>query len=182
VTIDQRQEPRISAFSSLSIFRSGSGDRGEPMLSSHLSCRPKNCEEALVEAEGLCVQRRVNLTPVRRLVLAMLLESGRPTRAYDILPRLRSDRTAKPPTLYRALDFLIEAGLVHRVESLNAYVPCGHWGHVHSAVLLICDGCGICTELHAEKCMLRLVQDAGSVAFAMRTAVIEARGLCQNCQ
>ena len=98
-----------------------------------------------------------------------------------MLQRLRDDRSAKPPTIYRTLDFLIEMGLAHRIESLNAFVPCGHWDHGHAAVFLLCDGCGSAGELHAGETYKKLAQDVSSVNFKVRTAVIEVRGLCLAC-
>lgn len=148
---------------------------------SHLSCGPDQIAEALREAEHLCGRRGGVLTPLRRLVLTFLLESDRPIKAYDLLQKLRDDRSAKPPTIYRTLDFLIETGLAHRIESLNAFVACGHWGHGHAAVFLLCDGCGSAGELHAGETYKKLTQDVSSVNFKMRNAVVEVRGMCQAC-
>ena len=72
-----------------------------------------------------------------------------PSKAYDLLEHLGDDGAAKPPSVYRSLDFLLEMGLAHKIESLNAYVACGHWKHGHAAVFLICDKCGMAGELHA---------------------------------
>ncbi|MEQ1607958.1 MAG: transcriptional repressor [Hyphomonadaceae bacterium] len=147
----------------------------------HLACSPSQLAGALREAEDLCGRRGGALTPLRRQVLTFLLESDRPIKAYDMLQRLRDDRSAKPPTIYRTLDFLIEMGLAHRIESLNAFVPCGHWDHGHAAVFLLCEGCGSAGELHAGETYKKLAQDVSSVNFKMRTAVIEVRGLCLAC-
>ncbi len=114
-------------------------------------------------------------------MLTFLLESDRPIKAYDMLQRLRDDRSAKPPTIYRTLDFLIEMGLAHRIESLNSFVPCGHWDHGHAAVFLICDGCGSAGGLHAGETYKKLAHDIASVNFKMRDAVVEVRGYCQAC-
>lgn len=134
------------------------------------------------EAASLCVKRGAQLTTLRRLVLTMLLESERPMKAYEILPRLRADGKAKPPTLYRTIDFLVETGLAHKVESLDAYVACGHWTHDHSAVFLICEGCGLVKELHAGDCLRALQQEIAGVNFKMQGAVIEVRGRCEQCR
>lgn len=148
---------------------------------SHLGCGPGQIEEALSEAEVLCKRRGGALTPLRRQVLTFLLEADRPIKAYDMLQKLRDDRSAKPPTIYRTLDFLIEMGLAHRIESQNAFVPCGHWGHGHVAVFLLCDGCGSAGELDAGETYRKLTHEVGSVDFKMRGAVIEVRGLCRTC-
>ena len=114
-------------------------------------------------------------------MLELLLESARPTKAYDVLHRLKDDGDAKPPTVYRALDFLLEMGLIHRIESLKAFAPCGHWAHGHIPVFLICDGCGSVGEINAYDSFKKLGQETGGVDFKLRTAVIEARGHCENC-
>lgn len=147
----------------------------------HLACSPDKPVEALREAADLCSRRGGALTPLRQTVLTFLLEADRPIKAYDMLQKLRDDRSAKPPTIYRTLDFLIEMGLAHRIESLNAFVPCGHWDHGHAAVFLLCDGCGSAGELHAGEAYKKLAHDVAGVSFKMRSAVIEVRGLCQAC-
>jgi Fur family zinc uptake transcriptional regulator len=114
-------------------------------------------------------------------VLTLLLESQGPAKAYDLLEHLGDDGAAKPPSVYRSLDFLLEMGLAHKIESLNSYVACGHWKHGHAAVFLICDKCGMAGELHANDSVKKLTQEVESVNFRMRSAVIEIRGLCENC-
>ena len=151
------------------------------MSSPHLPCVPEKVSDSLREAEALCDLRRGKLTPLRRQILTMLLEAGRPIKAYDLLQRIRGDGEAKPPTVYRTLDFLIEMGLVHRIESLNAFAACGHWKHGHSAVFLICNGCGSVAELHTNDGLKKLGQEAASVSFKMKSAVVELRGLCASC-
>ncbi len=148
---------------------------------SHLACAPVALGESLREAEALCEQRGGKLTPLRRKVLTLLLESEGPSKAYDLLQQLGDDGAAKPPTVYRSLDFLLEMGLAHRIESLNAFVACGHWKHGHAAVFLICDSCGSAGELHAGDSVKKLGQEAEGVKFKMRSAIIEIRGLCAGC-
>lgn len=147
----------------------------------HLACNPDQLGEALQEADDLCSRRGGALTPLRRTVLTFLLESDRPIKAYDMLNRLQDKRSAKPPTIYRTLDFLIEMGLAHRIESLNAFAPCRHWDHGHAAVFLLCDTCGSVGELHAGETHTKLTQDVSSVNFKMRSAVVEVRGTCRAC-
>ena len=153
-----------------------------PVMSApHLACAPDNVAESLTQAEKLCAQRGGKLTPLRRQVLTLLLESQGPAKAYDLLAKLADDGSAKPPSVYRSLDFLLEMGLAHRIESLNAFVACGHWNHGHAAVFLICDRCGSADELHAHDSVKKLASEVAAVDFRMRAAVIEVRGACKRC-
>jgi len=151
------------------------------MAQAHLACSPQSLPVSLQEAETLCEQRGGRLTPLRKKVLQLLLESEGPSKAYDLLEHLGEDGAAKPPSVYRSLDFLLEMGLAHKIESLNAYVACGHWKHGHAAVFLICDKCGMAGELHANDSVKKLTQEVEGVNFKMRNAVIEIRGLCEKC-
>lgn len=139
----------------------------------------------LDRAEALCVQRGARLTGLRRQVLGLILESASPTGAYDLLERLRAQRgPAAPPTVYRALDFLREQGLVHRLERLSAFVGCveehGH-GHGHPAQFLICRTCGRVTELEDHSVAHALTDAAKRVGFTVTGATIEAEGSCAAC-
>jgi len=151
------------------------------MPNAHLACAPASIEESLSEAEELCARRGGNLTPLRRKVLSLLLASDRPVKAYDLLQHLRDDGESKPPTIYRALDFLLDMGLAHKVESLGAFTRCGHWRHGHAAIFLICSGCGEVQELHADETIRKLAKDVASVKFRMQRSVIEVLGLCAHC-
>lgn len=144
-------------------------------------CSSKEPDEFLAEAETLVRERGQKLTPIRRKVLQLLLESEEPAKAYDLLANLDGLGAAKPPTIYRALEFLQGMGLAHKIESLNAYVACGHPDHPHSAVFLICDACGGAQELHADATNRILANEAKSTGFLVENTVIEARGLCRNC-
>lgn len=151
------------------------------MSRSHLSCSPESVEDSLAEAAELCVARGGKLTPLRRRVLTLLLQSPGPAKAYDLLERLGDRVAAKPPSVYRSLDFLLEMGLAHRIESLNAFVACGHWDHRHAAVFLICEACGTAGELHTEECMQALANAVREVSFQPKSAVVEVRGRCRDC-
>lgn len=144
-------------------------------------CSPTEVDAFLADAEALTAKRGQRLTPIRKKVLQLLLESSEPSKAYDLLANLDGEGAAKPPTVYRALDFLQEAGLAHKIESLNAYVACGHASHSHSAVFLICNRCGSAEELHAIKSSEALEAEAGAAGFKIDRAVIEARGTCRKC-
>lgn len=153
----------------------------EAMAHAHLACAPVAVSDSLKEAETLCKERGGKLTPLRRKVLTLLLEADGPAKAYDLLEHIGEDGAAKPPSVYRSLDFLLEMGLAHKIESLNAYVACGHWKHGHAAVFLICDKCGTAGELHANDSVKKLTQEVESVNFRLRSAVIEIHGMCAAC-
>ncbi|KCZ60237.1 hypothetical protein HY30_12270 [Hyphomonas chukchiensis] len=144
-------------------------------------CSPQDVETFLNDAEALVMRRGARMTRIRRKVLRLLLESAEPAKAYDLLANLDGEGSAKPPTVYRALDFLQEAGLAHKIESLNAYVPCGHTSHSHSAVFLICDTCGGAEELHAVATSDALKDETAAAGFKMTRAVVEVRGTCRDC-
>jgi Fur family transcriptional regulator, zinc uptake regulator len=102
-----------------------------------------DAEAQLARAAEICAARGAQLTPLRRQVLALVLEAEQPMGAYALLERLRESRgPAAPPTVYRALEFLLENGLVHRIERLNAYTACVGPGHQHAHQFLICRRCG----------------------------------------
>ncbi|MEO0606695.1 MAG: Fur family transcriptional regulator [Pseudomonadota bacterium] len=151
-------------------------------LHANTPCSPTEAEAFLSQADGLVRAKGQKLTPIRRKVLQLLLESHEPAKAYDLLANLDGQGAAKPPTVYRALDFLQDMGLAHKIESLNAYVACGHANHAHSAVFLICEACGGAEELHAESTSRTLEKETHAAGFSIRTAVIEARGTCRNCR
>ena len=142
--------------------------------------------DALLDrAEAMCEARNVRLTGLRRQVLGLILESSNPTGAYDLLERLRGRRgPAAPPTVYRALEFLRENGLVHRLERLSAFVGCveehGH-GHGHPAQFLICRTCGRVTELEDHALAHALIDAAKRVGFTVSGATVEAEGTCAEC-
>ncbi len=139
----------------------------------------------LDRAEGLCVGRGVRLTGLRRQVLGLILDAEGPMGAYDLLERLRERRgPAAPPTVYRALEFLREQGLVHRLERLSAFVGCveehGH-GHDHPAQFLICRKCRRVTEIEDHALADALSAAAKRVGFAVSGATVEAEGVCAEC-
>ncbi|MEM9667506.1 MAG: transcriptional repressor [Pseudomonadota bacterium] len=144
-------------------------------------CTPEEAESALAEAEKLANKRGQKMTRIRKKVLRLLLESPEPAKAYDLLDRLDGEGSAKPPTIYRALDFLQEAGLAHKIESLNAYVACGHASHNHSAIFLICDACGVAEELHGVSTEKALKAETKAAGFKLGRAIVEATGTCRKC-
>ena len=134
---------------------------------------------ALATAEAECAARGLQLTPVRRRVLEILLESHVAIGAYDLLPRLENDGfSAQPPVAYRALTFLIEAGFAHRIEGLNAFVACARPGQSHDPAFMICRTCHRVAEGEAPA---RLSSGAEAQGFRIEHAVVEAMGLCPAC-
>ncbi|MAR71401.1 MULTISPECIES: transcriptional repressor [unclassified Halomonas] len=137
----------------------------------------------LQQAEAHCAHRGVRFTPIRRRVLELIGEASGGLKAYDLLDRLAKDHAAaRPPTVYRALEFLIEQGLVHRIESLNAYVACPCPEHAHRFQLLICRDCGRVEELHLDEINEQLASRARTLGFQVQRQTIELLGLCQACQ
>ena len=136
---------------------------------------------ALRRAQDTCAARQVRLTPIRQRVLEILLESHRAMGAYDVLRQLSAEGLAdKPPVAYRALNFLLEQGLVHRIEKLNAYVACDCPIEDHAPTFLICMACHKVAESHNFS--LDDVQDSlVTDGFTVSRIVVEAEGLCAHC-
>ena len=139
--------------------------------------------QALARAEQVCRARGVRLTPLRRRVLELVWEGHAPVGAYDILDRLRDrSRRAAPPTVYRALDFLIAQGLVHRIESRNAFAGCARPQQPHQAQYLLCDACGDAIEIEIGGLSRKIHSQAASIGFDVVAETIEAHGLCDTCR
>jgi Fur family zinc uptake transcriptional regulator len=140
--------------------------------------------DAMAVAEAVCEERGQRLTAIRRKVLAVLLGSHKPLGAYEIIDRLapKGPRPA-PITAYRALEFLRENGLVHRIESRNAFIACVH-NHVAGelVVFLICEHCGAVGEASSDAVATTLTSAARSAGFTPRSPVIEIAGVCVHCR
>ncbi|EGH97938.1 Zinc uptake regulation protein [Pseudomonas syringae pv. maculicola] len=139
---------------------------------------------ALAEAETLCTQQGLRLTTLRRRVLELVWQSHKPLGAYDILAVLSEEdgRRAAPPTVYRALDFLLENGLVHRIASLNAFTGCNHPTHAHQGQFLICRLCHAAIELQHPAISNAVVDAAAGVGFAVEGQTVEIVGVCAGCK
>ena len=139
--------------------------------------------DALARAEALVAAKGLRLTPVRRRVLEILLERHRALGAYEVLERLAAEGLGKqPPVAYRALDFLVENGLAHRIQRLNAFTACQHH-HADDATpaFLICRACQTVAEIDAAGLRAGLSDLAGPDGFAVERTTIEALGLCAAC-
>jgi Fur family zinc uptake transcriptional regulator len=143
-------------------------------------------EAALTQAADACAARGAQLTELRRLVLGLVLASPTPVGAYALLDQLRAERGgAAPPTVYRALDFLLAQRLVHKLEKLNAFVACHVHAcgadHDHPAQFLICGSCGGVTELEEPQVARALDAAAARAGFAPSRATVEIEGTCRDC-
>lgn len=139
--------------------------------------------EAISKAETHCRASGAQFTPVRRRVLEILLQEHRALGAYEILDRLREEGLgSQPPVAYRALDFLVAQGFVHRIERLNAFVACAHPQADHAPAFLICRSCDVVAETRAAPERDAVGLAAEQAGFQMERAVIEVEGLCPACQ
>ncbi|MGH6737935.1 MAG: Fur family transcriptional regulator, partial [Bradyrhizobium sp.] len=140
--------------------------------------------EVISHAEKVCRDRAQKFTPIRRQVLQALLSSHRPLGAYEVIDELsKSMPRPAPITIYRALDFLMASGLVHRIESRNAYLACAHDHDAASLVaFLICERCGSVGEIPAASVAQSLSAAARASGFAPRLSVVEITGTCAHCQ
>lgn len=143
-----------------------------------------NCTaETLAHAEAHLAAQKARLTPVRRRVLEILLEEHRALGAYDVLNRLSQDGFGnQPPVAYRALEFLVEHGLAHRISAKNAFAACMHPGERHSAVFLICTECDRLDEAEASAIHAEIETAAGAEGFSVTSTVVEAIGVCAACR
>lgn len=141
--------------------------------------------DLLGRLEYSCAERGLRLTHLRRRVFELIATSDRPVKAYDLMDRMRGldSGPAAPPTVYRALDFLMTHGFVHRLETLNAYVPCPHpEEEAHGSQFLICEHCQQVLELDTVDAAAQLRQEARARGFEPRRHVIEIYGSCARCQ
>ncbi|MFN3577059.1 MAG: Fur family transcriptional regulator [Tabrizicola sp.] len=139
--------------------------------------------DALARAEALVEASGARLTPVRRRVLEILLEDHRALGAYDVLARLAQDGFGnQPPVAYRALDFLVDQGLAHRIQRLNAFTACVHPGEDHAPAFLICRACHSVAEAAAAPARAAVETEAARAGFRVERLTLEALGLCPACQ
>ena len=142
----------------------------------------KALSHVLERAEALCRERGARLTEQRKTVLRLLCVSEKPLSAYELLERMRGVvRNPAPPTVYRALNFLLDQSLVHKLESLNAYVGCAHPDHPHASQFLICDGCGDVAEVEDPSVARSLKAAENEIGFRTRRPVVELLGTCAQC-
>ncbi|TVR96823.1 MAG: transcriptional repressor [Rhodospirillales bacterium] len=145
----------------------------------HQRCR----DHVLSEAERRCAERQVRLTPQRRRVLEVIADRHGAIGAYEIIARLGEGRSRPAPiSVYRALDFLMAQGLVHRLASLNAFIACSGPDRAHGAQFLICRGCGVIGELNDASVEAAIGRAAAAAGFAVAAPLVEVTGLCRSCR
>ena len=136
---------------------------------------------ALAETDQRLSDQGERMTAARTRVLELLLSAGEPVKAYDLIARFGTDGApAKPPTVYRSLEFLERHGLVHRIASISAYVACTSGTDAHAAAFLICDCCGATQEVSASLAE-GLDAAAASAGYVIERTTIEAHGRCPAC-
>ncbi len=150
-----------------------------PVSHDHTAC----VTDALAQAEALCQSRGLRLTELRRAVLELVWGSHKPIGAYDLLEELSKQRgRVAPPTVYRTLDFLLTHGLVHRIESLNAFVGCTTGpDQPHNSSFLICTDCGRAAELDDPRIGAAIDETIQESGFRVRRRTIEVAGRCPDC-
>lgn len=146
----------------------------------HMHC----ISDAMAAARQLCSERGVRLTALREQVLSLVWQSHKPLGAYTLMEMLAlaSTRRVAPPTVYRALDFLLEEGLIHRINSLNAFVGCPSPTQKHQSHFLICQSCGVAVELDNPSLNQYLSVCAKDAGFSVISHSVEICGLCSACQ
>lgn len=155
----------------------------EPALAFHIHDHSRCCGGLIKQAEDIVAARGARLTPVRRRVLEILLEQHRALGAYEVLDRLAKDGFGnKPPVAYRALDFLVEQGLAHRVARLNAFMACTHPGQSHSPAVLICRTCQTVAEAPGTEIHAAIGIASATAGFVVESTAIEVLGQCPACQ
>ena len=141
-----------------------------------------NHSQFIKSASAHCVKNGANLTELRRQVLELVLQHDGVVKAYQILNDLQQTRgSAAPPTVYRALDFLVEQGILHRVDALNGYVVCHHLDCAHPSIIVTCRECGKVDEMAAQEGFDALRQACEAHGFAIEQQQILLNGRCANC-
>ncbi len=140
-------------------------------------------DTAVAAAKTRCADAGLRLTKVRKRVLEILLQEHRALGAYEVLDRLRDEGLgSQPPVAYRALDFLVVNGFAHRIERLNAFIACVHPDEPHAPAFLICKTCNGVAEAPSAPMRGQLGRVANEIGFKVESTVVEAEGICPNCQ
>jgi Fur family zinc uptake transcriptional regulator len=138
---------------------------------------------ALDSAQKICQEKAIRLTPIRQRIFELIWSSHKAVGAYDLLKTLQhEDPNAKPVTIYRALDFLLAAGLIHKVASLNAFIGCSNPETKHNSVLLICDCCQDAKEVEAQAIYEAIWEISKKNTFQPQQLTLELHGVCEECQ
>lgn len=139
---------------------------------------------AMTTAQEICARNGARLTKLREQVLRLIWQSHKPLGAYPLMDMLAAESTRRvaPPTVYRALEFLLEQGLIHRINTLNAYIGCTHPNGDHDNNFLICEHCGVAIEFSAAALQERINESAADFGFSIRSQSIELVGSCERCE
>lgn len=144
---------------------------------------PDALAEKLAQADALCAARGRRMTPGRRRTLEILLRARRPLGAYEVLELLGSNGSApQPPVAYRALDFLVEEGLAHKLRETKQFLACAHPEEAHGAAFLICRACGNVDEVCLQPEESAFAKAARNAGFAIERTILEAQGVCAECR
>ncbi len=144
----------------------------------HLICKSR----ALKDIDEQCRKKKIHLTPIRQQVFEEILQNHKAIKAYDILQNMsKPDELVKPPTVYRAIDFLLEHGFIHKVESLNAFIACYHEHRKECFQLFICDECGMVEEQINGKICHEINLSSEKAGFTLKNPIIELHGTCFKC-
>ncbi|MEM8843621.1 MAG: transcriptional repressor [Pseudomonadota bacterium] len=143
----------------------------------------KQCiTNALERADRICLQNGKRLTPTRKRVLELIWQSHKPIKAYDLLAQLSTgDHLEKPPTVYRALDFLLDNNLIHKIESTNSYIGCEYEHTENDSKFFICDICNEVKELDEPKLNKTLEEASSKQGFKPNQTKVEIHGTCAKC-
>ncbi len=149
-----------------------------------MNVSPPPEQSLLKQAQQVCINKGARFTKIREQVFLLLAKQEGAIGAYDLLAKLkRVDPAAKPATIYRSLDFLSKQGFVHKIESINAFIMCHHFGDCdHPVQLLICDSCGNVEEIQSNNFDLALRTMADTSGFNISHQIVEAHGSCRSCQ
>ncbi len=136
----------------------------------------------MTELQDYYLKHKIKLTPLRQQVLAILSKQKQPLTAYAVLDELKKDKpNAQVMSVYRVLDFLLENGLVHRIENLNSFIICSHLSEGHSSQWLICESCGKAEEIDSKDFCKAISQIERQSGFRVKTPTIELLGVCKVC-
>jgi len=136
-----------------------------------------------LQVESACARKGLQITPLRQAVLGIVGDSPAPLGAYAIIEALarREGKAIAPPTVYRTLDFFLEHGFLHKIESRNAYARCEHFDHAHQSVLLLCESCGRSVEIEDADLSSSLDATARRAGFQLHRLMVEMSGVCAEC-
>jgi Fur family transcriptional regulator, zinc uptake regulator len=147
------------------------------------AAHPHDAKGFVRAVEHASEERGLRLTPLRKEVLELVAAARKPVKAYDLLDQLRERHgNAAPPTVYRALDFLLDNGFIHKLESINAFVSCHHPAEAHQVPFLICDVCSSAVEVCDDRVAELIEAQAKTLGFKPQAQTLEVHGTCRQCQ